>query len=292
MGSLDGRVAIITGAGRGIGREHALLFASEGARVVVNDTGSSPDGRGDDHTPAEAVVEEIRAAGGEAIVNTDDVTDWKAGERLIRSTVETYGDLHVLVNNAGILRDRALVNMSEEEWDVVVHVHLKGHFVPLRHASTYWREQTKVGNTVSAAVINTSSTSGLNGNPGQSNYGAAKAGIGALTVIAAQELSRYGVRVNGIAPAARTRLTEATPGLDEIVKAPDDAARFDEWDPANVSPVVAWLATEDCQVTGRMFFVFGGTVQPMAGWSREAGVSKTGRWSIEELVEAMPPLLD
>ena len=212
MGALDGRVAVITGSGRGIGREHALLFAAEGAKVVVNDLGGSVDGSGDDRTAAQQVVDEITAGGGQAIANGDDVTDWDGGKRLIDSAIEAYGDLHVLVNNAGILRDRVLVNMSEEEWDSVIHVHLKGHFVPTRHAAAYWREQTKAGKEVRAAVVNTSSTSGLLGNPGQSNYGAAKAGIGAFTTITAEELSRYGVRVNAIAPAARTRMTEQTPG--------------------------------------------------------------------------------
>jgi NAD(P)-dependent dehydrogenase (short-subunit alcohol dehydrogenase family) len=291
MGALDGRVAIITGGGRGLGREHALYFAQEGAKVVVNDTGSGPDGLGDDGGPAQAVVAEIRDAGGEAIASTDDVTDWKSGERLIRRAVEAFGDLHVLVNNAGILRDRALVHMSEEDWDVVIHVHLKGHFVPLRHAAAYWREQVKAGRSVEASVINTSSTSGLYGNPGQSNYGAAKAGIGALTLIAAQELARYGIRVNAIAPAARTRLTEATPGLGEMVRVPDDDARFDEWDPANVSPVVAWLASRGCEATGRTFFVFGGAVQPMTGWTRAAGVERQERWTVEALAAELPPLL-
>jgi NAD(P)-dependent dehydrogenase (short-subunit alcohol dehydrogenase family) len=292
MGALDGRVAIITGAGRGLGREHALYFAAEGAKVVVNDTGSGPDGQGGDEGPAQQVVDEIRAAGGEAIASADDVSDWKAGERLIRLAVETFGDLHVLVNNAGVLRDRALVHMSEEEWDVVIHVHLKGHFVPLRHAAAYWREQTRAGRTVAAAVVNTSSTSGLYGNPGQSNYGAAKAGIGALTLIAAQELGRYGVRVNAIAPAARTRLTQATPGLDEMVRAPEDDARFDEWDPANVSPVVAWLASRGCTVTGRTLFVFGGAVQPMTGWTRGPGVERSERWTVDALARELPPLLN
>jgi NAD(P)-dependent dehydrogenase (short-subunit alcohol dehydrogenase family) len=238
------------------------------------------------------VVDEIRALGGDAVASNADVSDWKSGERLIREAVEAFGDLHVLVNNAGILRDRALVNMSEEEWDLVIDVHLKGHFVPLRHAATYWREQTKAGRTVEASVINTSSTSGLHGNPGQANYGAAKAGIGALTLIAAQELGRYGVRVNAIAPAARTRLTEATPGLDVMVRAPADEDRFDEWDPANVSPVVAWLASRDCEATGRTFFVFGGAVQPMTGWSRSPGVERFERWTVDALAEALPPLLD
>src|SRR5881397_3133035 len=234
MGALDGRIAIITGAGRGIGREHALLFAGEGAKVVVNDLGGAMDGTGDDRTPAEQVVDEIKEMGGEAVANADNVADWEGAQRLINAAVETFGDLHILVNNAGILRDRVLVNMSEEEWDAVIHVHLKGHFVPTRFAAAYWREQTKAGNTVKANVINTSSTSGLLGNPGQTNYGAAKAGIGSFSQIAAQELSRYGVRVNCIAPAARTRLKEATPGLGDVIKAPDDASKFDIWDPANI----------------------------------------------------------
>src|SRR5436853_1386947 len=226
MGALDGRVAIITGAGRGIGREHALLFASEGAKVVVNDLGGANDGSGSDQTPAQEVVEEIKAMGGEAVANGDNVADWEGGQRLVNAAVEAFGDLHVLVNNAGILRDRVLVNMTEEEWDAVIHVHLKGHFVPTRWAAAYWREQSKAGKQVKASIVHTSSTSGLLGNPGQTNYGAAKAGIGAFTVIAAMELERYGVRVNAIAPAARTRMTEATPGLGEVVKAPEDASRF------------------------------------------------------------------
>jgi NAD(P)-dependent dehydrogenase (short-subunit alcohol dehydrogenase family) len=291
MGALDGRVAIITGAGRGLGRQHALYFAAEGAKVVVNDTGSGPDGLGDDHLLAQAVVDEIRGGGGDAIADTGDITDWKAGERLVRSAVEAFGRLDVLVNNAGILRDRALVHMSEEEWDVVIDVHLKGHFVPLRHAAAYWRDEVKAGRTVAASVINTSSTSGLYGNPGQSNYGAAKAGISALTLIGAQELGRYGVRVNAIAPAARTRLTEATPGLGDMVQAPEEDGRFDEWDPANVSPVVAWLASRGCQASGRTFLVFGGEVQPMTGWTRGPGVARSERWTVEALAQELPPLL-
>ena len=236
MGALDGRVAIITGAGRGLGREHALLFAAEGAKVLVNDLGGAIDGSGDDRSAAELVVDEITAMGGEAEANNDDIAVWRGGAEPGEAAVEAFGDLHVLVNNAGILRDRMLVNMSEEDWDSVIHVHLKGHFVPTRHAAGYWREQVKEGREVNAAVVNTSSTSGLLGNPGQTNYGAAKSGIAAFTVIAAQELSRYGVRVNAIAPAARTRMTEQTPGLGDIVKAPRDPAAFDVWDPANISP--------------------------------------------------------
>ena len=287
MGALDGRVAIITGSGRGIGREHALLFASEGAKVVVNDLGGDSDGEG---TPAEQVVAEITAMGGEAVANNDNIADWEGGKRLVDTAIEAFGDLHVLVNNAGNLRDRVLVNMSEEEWDAVIHVHLKGHFVPLRHAAAYWREQTKAGKEVKAAVVNTSSTSGLLGNPGQANYGAAKAGIGALTVIAASELDRYGVRVNAIAPAARTRMTESTPGLADIVSKPEDAASFDVWDPANISPLVAYLATEGCPATGRVFFVQGGTVRNFQNWTLTESLDKDDRWTVAELQAEMSRL--
>jgi NAD(P)-dependent dehydrogenase (short-subunit alcohol dehydrogenase family) len=284
MGFLDGRVAVITGAARGLGREHALLFASEGAQVVVNDR---PDSRAD----ADDVVAEIAGLGGKAIVNTDDVSSWEGGKRLIDEAVSYFGDLHVLVNNAGILRDRSIVNMTEEEWDEVVAVDLKGHFVPLRHAAAYWRERSKAGDAVRACVINTASTSGLFGNPGQVNYGAAKAGIGAMTLIAAEELGRYGVRVNAIAPAARTRLTESTPGLGDMVAPPDDPARFDEWDPANASPLVAWLSGADCPVTGSVFYCFGGTIAPMTGWTRRPGIDRPERWTIEAIAEELPKVL-
>ena len=290
MGALDGRVAIITGAGRGIGREHALLFASEGAKVVVNDLGGAMDGTGDDRSPAQQVVDEIKGMGGEAVANADNVADWEGGQRLVNAAVETFGDLHVLVNNAGILRDRVLVNMTEEEWDSVIHVHLKGHFVPTRWAATYWREQTKAGKEVKASVINTSSTSGLIGNPGQANYGAAKMGIAAFTIITSQELSRYGVRVNAIAPAARTRLTEATPGLGDVVKAPEDAARFDVWDPANISPLVAYLATAEAPETGKTYFVQGGTVRAFQPWTMTETIDKGDRWTVAELTAEMPKL--
>ncbi|MBV9411561.1 MAG: SDR family oxidoreductase [Acidimicrobiia bacterium] len=291
MGALDGRVAIITGSGRGIGREHALLFAQEGAKVVINDLGGAIDGSGDDRTPAQQVVDEIKAMGGEAVANADNVAEWEGGQRLIQTAVETFGDLHILVNNAGILRDRVLVNMSEEEWDAVIHVHLKGHFVPTRFAAAYWREQTKAGKAVKANVVNTSSTSGLLGNPGQTNYGAAKAGIAAFSVIAAMELERYGVRVNAIAPAARTRMTEATPGLGDIVKAPEDAAKFDIWDPANVSPMVAYLATENLPFTGRVFFVQGGKVQNMTPWQMADAIDRDDRWTVAELENEIKKLL-
>jgi NAD(P)-dependent dehydrogenase (short-subunit alcohol dehydrogenase family) len=289
--SLAGRVAIVTGAGRGLGRQHALLFAAEGARVVVNDRGSGTDGSGADPRPAEAVAAEIRAAGGEAVANTDDVADWEGGRRLIAAAVEAFGDLHVLVNNAGILRDRYLVNMSAEEWDDVVRVHLRGHFVPTRWAAAYWREQTRAGRTVRASVVNTSSTSGLLGNPGQANYGAAKAGIAAFTLIAAAEMERYGARVNAIAPMARTRLTEATPGWGELTAPPRDPGAFDAWDPANVSPLVAWLAGEGCPATGRVFYVHGGEIKLFAGWHTRPGVERPSRWTVSELDAALRPLL-
>jgi NAD(P)-dependent dehydrogenase (short-subunit alcohol dehydrogenase family) len=280
VGSLDDRIAIITGAGRGLGREHALLFAAEGAQVVVNDLGEV----------AEEVAEEIRASGGGAVASNHDITSWKGGEELVGAALDAFGRLDVLVNNAGILRDRMLVSMSEEEWDVVVDVHLKGHFIPTRFAAAHWREQAKAGEPVRASIIHTSSTSGLLGNPGQTNYGAAKAGIGSFSIICAQELARYGVRSNCIAPAARTRLTEATPGLGEVVAAP--AEGFDIWDPANVSPLVAYLATADCDITGRTFFVQGGTVRVMEPWRMGERLERDERWTVEALAKELPPLLD
>jgi NAD(P)-dependent dehydrogenase (short-subunit alcohol dehydrogenase family) len=285
MNTMKGRVAVITGAGRGIGREHALLFASEGAKVVVNDLGGNPDGTGADASPATQVVDEIVAAGGEAVANHDDVTSWDGAKRLIDTAVEAFGDLHVLINNAGILRDRMLVNMTEDEWDAVIHVHLKGHFAPLRHAAAYWRDQTKAGNEAKRAVVNTSSTSGLFGNIGQTNYGAAKMGIGALTIIAAQELSRYGVRVNAIAPAALTRLTANLGGggspapSAEAPEAPVDSPM----DPGNISPFVTYLATEHCPINGRAFFVFGGQVHLFQPWALIDKIETEGRWTVEDL---------
>ena len=291
MGALDGRVAIITGAGRGIGREHALLFAHEGAKVVVNDLGGGIDGSSHAASPAEEVVAEIIARGGQAIANHENVADWDGGQRLIQSALDAYGALHVLVNNAGILRDRVLVNLSEEDWDSVINVHLKGHFVPTRHAAAYWREEAKAGRPVKASIINTSSTSGLLGNIGQSNYGAAKAGIAAFTVIIAEELNRYGVRANAIVPAARTRMTESTPGLSDDVVAPSDTSVFDTWDPANISPLVATLAMAECEANGQVFFVQGGTVRKFQNWTMTATLEKNDRWSVDELAAQLPTLL-
>jgi len=292
VGALEGRVAIITGAGRGLGREHALLFAAEGAKVVVNDLGGAVDGSGDDRSAAQQVVDEIRAFGGEALANADDITSWEGAKGLVDSAVEAFGHLHVLVNNAGILRDRMLVNMSEADWDSVIHVHLKGAFLPARLAAAYWREQVKAGREVNASIVNTSSTSGLIGNPGQTNYGAAKAGVAAFTVIAAKELARYGVRVNAIAPAARTRMTEATPGLGDIVKPPQDPGKFDVWNPANVSPVVAYLATAGCPLTGRVLFTQGGVVRVFQPWTMTATLEKDDRWTVDELAKELPALFD
>jgi NAD(P)-dependent dehydrogenase (short-subunit alcohol dehydrogenase family) len=291
MGALGGRVAIITGAGRGLGREHALLFAAEGASVVVNDLGGSSDGSGADAGPAHDVVAEIEAMGGKAVANTDDITDWDGGQRLVQTAIDTFGDLHVLVNNAGILRDRFLFNMADDEWDAVIRVHLRGHFVPTRHAAEYWRNQSKAGKTVKASVINTSSPSGLFENPGQSNYGAAKAGIATFSNIIAKELDRYGVRVNAVAPTARTRLTLETPGLGDRIGPPEDGS-FDVWDPANVSPLVAWLATEDCPATGKVLLVRGGQIETVQSWTRAGSVSKEGRWTIPELATEMKSLVD
>ena len=290
MGSLDGRITVITGAGRGLGRAHALLFAAEGARVVVNDLGSGPDGDGGDPSTAEDVVEEIRAAGGDAIANHDDVATWAGGEALINAAIDGFGGLDVLVNNAGILRDRALVHMTEDEWDTVTTVHLKGHFVPTRFAAAYWRDQAKAGTPRAASVVHTSSTSGLLGNPGQTNYGTAKAGIAAFSQICAQELGRYGVRSNCIVPAARTRLTEAAPGLSDIVAAPGDGVGFDLWDPAHIAPVVGYLAAADCRLNGRTMFVQGGTIRFMDGWQYGATFEQDARWSIEDLHDTLDRL--
>ena len=293
MGMLDGRVAIITGAGRGIGREHALLYAAEGAKIVVNDLGGAQDGTGGDVTPAQQVVEEIKAMGGEAVVNGDNVASWEGAQRMVNQAVETFGDLHVLVNNAGILRDRVLVNMTEEEWDAVIEVHLKGHFAPTRWAAAYWREKSKAqGGPVNANVIHTSSTSGLFSNGGQTNYGAAKSGIATFSQIVAKELSRYGVKSNAITPAARTRLTMSTPGLGERIAAPEDAAKFDDWDPANISPLVAYLGTADCPFSGATFYVQGGLVKLFKSWEFGEGVEQNDRWTVSDLAKAMAPLAE
>ncbi len=288
MASLDGRVVIVTGAGRGIGREHALFFAQEGAHLVVNDHGGANDGSGGDTTPAEEVAAEVRARGGQAIANTDDVSSWSGAEQMVTTAIEVFGDVDVVVNNAGILRDRTLANMTEEEWDSVIAVHLKGHFAPTRHAAAYWRDEHKAGRGKRRNLVHTSSTSGLFSNPGQANYGAAKSGIASMSQIAAKELQRYDVVSNCIAPGARTRLTLATPGLEDIMAAPD--AGFDNWDPANVSPLVAYLSTENCPFTGETFYVKGGVVKRVKSWEMADRIEKSGAWTVEELTDAMAPM--
>jgi NAD(P)-dependent dehydrogenase (short-subunit alcohol dehydrogenase family) len=292
MGALDGRIAIITGAGRGLGRAHALLFASEGASIVVNDTGTAQDGSAEGAeglSPAESVVREIEAIGGAAIANGDDIADFEAAKRLVDSAIDAFGDVDILVNNAGILRDRLVVNMTEAEWDDVIRVHLRGHFCPTRHAAAYWREEHKAGRGKPRHVVNTSSTSGLMANPGQSNYGAAKSGIASFTQIVAKELARYDVKVNCIAPAARTRMTLATPGLSDIMAARDGGG-FDEWDPANVSPLVAYLSSSACRFTGETFYVQGGVVQRVRSWEMAESVRNDKTWEVAELAAALEDL--
>jgi len=285
MGVLDGRIAVITGAGRGIGREHALLFAREGAKVVVNDLGGANDGSGSDAGPAQEVVDEIVAGGGEALANTDDVSTWEGAGRLVDQAVEGFGGLDVVVNNAGILRDGFVASLDESDWDAVLNVHLKGHFAVLRHAAAHWKDRSKAGEQPSASVINTASASGVTvPNAGQANYGAAKAGIAAMTLVAAEELERYGVRVNAIAPIARTRLTLATPGMGALFAAGvEDESGHDLFDPANISPLVAWLAAADCSINGKVFAVQGGSIQELQGWTAARNIDCEGAWQIEDI---------
>jgi NAD(P)-dependent dehydrogenase (short-subunit alcohol dehydrogenase family) len=284
MGALDGRVAIITGAGRGIGREHALLFAREGASLVVNDLGGGNDGDGVDAGPAEQMAEEIRAAGGAAVANTDDIASWDGAKALVDQAVSEFGRLDVLVNNAGILRDSFIPTTEESQWDSVIQVHLKGHFAMLRHAAAYWKQQSKAGNQPLASVINTASASGITlPNAGQANYGSAKAGIAALTLVAADELARYGVRVNAIAPVARTRLTEATPGFGEIMRSTMEDGVVDAFHPANISPLVAYLATEKCPATGQVYAVQGGSIQALEGWTVKHTTETDDPWTIDDV---------
>jgi NAD(P)-dependent dehydrogenase (short-subunit alcohol dehydrogenase family) len=257
--------------------------------VVVNDRGGANDGAGADATPAQQVVDEIVAGGGHAVANDDDVADWEGAQRLVNAAIDNFGELDILVNNAGILRDRVLVNMSESEWDDVVRVHLKGHFAPSRWAAAYWREEAKAGRAKPRNIVHTSSTSGLFANPGQSNYGAAKTGIATFSQIIAKELGRYEVKSNCIAPAARTRLTLATPGLDEIMEAKEGA--FDDWDPANVSPLVCYLASADCAFTGETFFVQGRTVKRVRSWEMAETVESDERWTVEALGKALSTAL-
>ncbi|SFB45837.1 NAD(P)-dependent dehydrogenase, short-chain alcohol dehydrogenase family [Amycolatopsis marina] len=291
-GVVDGRVVIVTGAGRGIGRAHALAFAAEGAAVVVNDIGAGLDGSagaGARGGPAQEVVAEIEAAGGRAVANSDDVADWAGARRLVRTAIDAFGRLDVLVNNAGFLRDRMLVNLGEDEWDAVIRVHLKGHFAPLRHAAAHWRAEAKAGRAPSARIINTSSGAGLLGSIGQGNYSAAKAGILGLTTVAAAELARYGVTVNAIAPAARTRMTEQA--FAEDMAAPGSG--FDSMAPENVSPLVVWLGSaESAGVTGRVFEVDGGRVALAQAWRHGPAEDKGARWEPAELGPVVARLID
>jgi len=287
-GICEGRVVIITGAGRGIGREHALAFAREGARVVVNDLGVERDGTGTSTGPAQHVVDEITSLGGTAVANTDDITDWDGARGLVATAIDTFGDLDILVNNAGFVRDRMLFTTSEEEWDAVIRVHLKGHFAVTRHASEHWRARSKAGEPVDARIVNTSSGAGLMGSVGQGAYSAAKGGIVALTLVEAAEMARYGVTANAIAPAARTRMTEEVFG--DRMQAPESG--FDVNDPANVSPLVVWLGSrESHDVTGRVFEVEGGLISVADGWQHGPGLDKGARWEPAEVGAAVRELL-
>ncbi|MFZ0904909.1 MAG: SDR family oxidoreductase [Mycobacterium sp.] len=288
MGALEGRVAVITGAGRGIGREHALLFAREGAKAIVNDLGGDNAGNGADSGPARDVVEEIVTAGGTAVASTENVATWSGAESVVLQAIAEFGRLDVLVNNAGILRDSFIAGMEESHWDAVIAVHLKGHFAMLRHAAAYWKAQSKAGDQPNAAVINTASGSGVTlPNAGQANYGSAKAGIAAMTLIAAEELERYGVRVNAIAPIARTRLTLATPGMGSLMAEPDEG-ELDLFSPANISPLVAYLATEKCPITGKVYAVQGGAISALSGWHDVETIETDGRWLIDDIARRLP----
>ncbi len=289
-GLCEGRVVIVTGAGRGLGRAHALAFAEQGARVVVNDLGVAPDGAGRSRGPAQSVADEIRAAGGEAVAHDGDIATTEGAASLIATAVERFGALHTLVNNAGFLRDRMLVNLDEDDWDAVMRVHLKGHFLPLKHAAAYWRAEAKAGREVSARVVNTSSGAGLLGSVGQGNYSAAKAGIVGLTLVAAAELGRYGVRVNAIAPSARTRMTETT--FADAMAAPGEDAAFDAMAPENVSPLVVWLGSAGSEgVTGRVFETEAGRITVMEGWRAGPTIDKGARWTPREAGTAALKLL-
>jgi NAD(P)-dependent dehydrogenase (short-subunit alcohol dehydrogenase family) len=286
MGMLSGRVAVITGAGRGIGRGEALLFAAEGARVVVNDLGGDWDGTGADPRPAARVVQEIAADGGEAVAHFEDISEPPGAGSAIALALETWGRLDVVVNNAGILRDRMVFNMSVDEWDAVIKVHLRGHFLMTSLACAHWRDRSKAGDHVDGRVVNTSSTSGLLGIPGQSNYGAAKAGIAGFTQIAAMEMQRYGVTVNAIAPGARTRMTEKTFGDLSLPE-----GQFDALAPENVAPMVAYLASDEAaHITGQIFGVTGGLIQLYQGWAPVAEIRKEARWAPAEISVRMAEL--
>jgi NAD(P)-dependent dehydrogenase (short-subunit alcohol dehydrogenase family) len=289
-GICEDRVVVVTGAGRGIGEAHALEFARQGAKVVVNDIGAALDGTGGSGSPAHQVVEAIRTRGGEAMANGDDVADWDGAHNLIATAIEAFGRLDVVVNNAGFVRDRMFVNASEDEWDAVVRVHLKGHFCVARAAAAHWRDRSKAGEEVDARIVNTSSGAGLLGSVGQAAYSAAKGAISTLTLVQAAELGRYGVTANAIAPAARTRMTEKV--FAETMARPDDPSAFDAMAPANVAPLVVWLgSTRSARVTGRVFEVEGGKVGLADGWQHGPTVDKGARWDPAELGPVVEDLL-
>jgi NAD(P)-dependent dehydrogenase (short-subunit alcohol dehydrogenase family) len=289
-GICEGRVVLVTGGGRGIGREHALEFAHQGAKVVVNDLGAEVDGTGSSLGPAGEVVDAIRALGGEAVANGDDVSDADGAARMVATAVDTFGRLDVLVNNAGILRDRMLVNMTPDEWDAVIRVHLRGTYAPTHAALQHWRERSKAGEDNDARVINTTSPSGIYGNVGQTNYGAAKAGIAAFTVIAAMEVGRYGVTVNAIAPSALTRMTENL-GMGQAA-ADRPAEQFDTYAPGNIAPLVVWLGSPESKgITGRVFNVAGGHISVAEGWVAGPATDKDGRWDPAELSGVIPDIV-
>lgn len=285
MGHLEGKTIIVTGAGRGVGREHALLFASEGANVVVNDLGGAQDGSGAAAGPAQDVAAEIVAAGGHAVANGDDVADAEGAKRVVATALDAFGTVDGLVNNAGILRDRVLVNIEDDDWDLVLRVNLRGTFLMTREVARYWRERSKSGADIDASVVNTSSESGVFGNPGQANYAAAKSAVASLTQVSSKELQRYGVRVNGVLPQARTRLTESAFGDALAAK----EGEFDRLDPANVSPFVAYLLGADCLLTGEVFLVGGSRVQRIAPWTKDPNwkLMTDGKWTLDGLTKAV-----
>jgi len=290
-GICDGRVVIVTGAGRGLGRAHALELARQGALVVVNDFGRELDGTPSADNPAHEVVAEIEAAGGRAVANGDDVADWAGAGRMVQTAIDVFGGIDAVVNNAGVVRDRMFANATEDEWDAVMRVHLKGHFLPSRHAAAHWRDRSKAGDAVDARIVNTTSGAGLMGSVGQSAYSAAKAGIAGLTLVQAAELGRYGVTANALAPSARTRMTEGP--FAEMMAKPDDPDAFDAMDPANVSPIVAWLvSTDSAGVTGRVFEAEGGKISVADGWQHGEIADHGARWEPADLGPVVRRLLD